>query len=262
MTELRSSPEQELARSRGVVRRTVQVMDAFTESGAWGVRELAAHLSVPKSGLHRTLQEMANENLLKLDESGRYVVSSELLRLAASLLQSTDVTRVAHEYLLGARNETGETVLLVSYDDSRQQVIALDRVQSDKPIQFVWGSLREWTDLHLSASGLGILSFLPPTDVVRYFERPRVRSSSELVTMHTLEPELRRIRQRGWAITHGARVRGTTGVCAPVFDGRDLIVGGVVIVWPDREDLNEEAVGKSALVAARAISHALGWRGP
>lgn len=237
-----------------------EVMNAFTIQPHWGVRELAGHLDVPKSGLHRTLQEMAAENLLHSDEEGAYSVSAELLRIASGLMQSADLTRAARLYLRQARDITGETALLVAYDNDRQQVIAIDTVASSHPVQFSWGALREWTDLHQSASGRGILAFLPRQDQVRYFGSPRFDGQGNPVSLEDMEPALQSIRERGWAISHGERIAGTTGVCAPIRDGRDQIVGGMVVVWPDRiEPLDEDAIGRACADAALDTSIDLGW---
>lgn len=247
-----------------MVRRTAQVMNAFTTQSRWGVRELASHLAVPKSGLHRTLQEMAAEDLVRSDEEGAYYVSAELLRLASGLMQAADLTRVAFEHLKTVRDVTGETALLEAYDDDRQQVIAVDTVTSAHPIQFIWGALREWTDLHLSASGRGILAFLPESDIERYFSTPRVMIDGKRATFESMKAELADIRERGWAITYGERIPGVTGACAPIRDGRGLVIGGIVVVWPARadEEPDADAIGRACRDAALAASADLGWRAP
>jgi DNA-binding IclR family transcriptional regulator len=248
------------ARSRGIVRRMAEVMNAFTIQPHWGVRELAGYLDVPKSGLHRTLQEMAAENLLRADEEGVYSVSAELLRIASGLMQSADLTRAARAHLRQARDITGETSLLVAYDSDRQQIIAIDTVVSSHPVQFSWGALREWTDLHQSASGRGILAFLPLQDQVRYFSTPRFDAQGNPIQLEDMEPVLKSIRECGWATTRGARIAGTTGVCAPIRDGRGQIVGGMVVVWPDRaEQLDVDAIGRVCADVALGTSIDLGW---
>jgi DNA-binding IclR family transcriptional regulator len=250
------------ASSRSVVHRTVLVLEAFTTQPRWGVRELASHLGIAKSGLHRTLQEMSVEGLLRSDEDGSYEVGAELLRLSSELLRSTDITRFAHEHLARATNVTGETTLLAAYDPQRQQIIAIDSVESIKPVQFR-GALADWTDLHLSASGLGILAFLSPEDLARYFSRERRDPHGKPVTARSIQPALKKAREAGWSFSHSARIAGTSGVCSPVIDGRGRIVGGVVIVWPDRaEPVDPGFFGKTCLETARNISAELGGGRP
>lgn len=248
------------ANSRSAVRRAVRVLGAFTAQPRWGVRELASHLEVSKSGLHRTLQEMAADGLVHVDEDGSYEIGAELLRLASDLLRATGVTRVAHEYLIDATRTTGETSILVAYDSTRQQMIAIDDCQSSHPIQFR-GALQDWTDLHLSASGWGILAFLPPSERERYFSRERRGPRGRAVTERTLKKRLDKIRTTGWSISHGERVPETSGVCAPIFDGRDRIVAGIVIVWPNRAaQPDADLIGRTCCEVAGRISIALGSR--
>jgi DNA-binding IclR family transcriptional regulator len=246
------------ASSRSVVHRTVLVLEAFTAQPRWGVRELASRLGIAKSGLHRTLQEMSVEGLLRSDEDGSYEVGAQLLRLASELLRTTDISRYAQEHLARATRLTGETTLLAAYDPQRQQIIAIDSVESPKPVQFR-GALGDWTDLHLSASGLGILAFLPPEDLARYFKEERKDPSGKSVTARSIEPTLKKIRKAGWSYTHSARIAGTSGVCSPIMNGQGRIVGGVVIVWPDRtETVDPTFFGKTCLDTASDISAELG----
>lgn len=245
----------------GAVRRTVKVLEAFTSKDKWGVRELAAHLDIPKSGLHRILQDMAAEGLVVTNDEGAYVIGAKLLSLASGLMGSVEMARVAHGFLISARNQTSETTTLIAYDSGRQQIIAIDAVESPQEVQFSWWSLRQWTDLHLSASGKSVLAFLPPADLVRYFSKDRSRISGELVTLQSLEPELTQIRKVGWAVSHGSRIPGSNGVAAPIFDARGTVVGGIVISWPDRQTPpDDETTGRICADAAGAVSKALGWQ--
>jgi DNA-binding IclR family transcriptional regulator len=247
---------------RSVVRRVAQVLDAYTSHSRWGVRELAAYIDVPKSGLHRILQELAAENFLHVDEEGSYAVGGELLHLAAGLMRSVEITRVAYPYMLEARNASGEATVLVAYDAGRQQIIGIDTAETMHPVQFPWGGLRQWTDIHLSASGRAILAFLPSGQLEKYFSVPRKLANGDAVDVRKMSEELAAIRARGWAISHGERIPGTSGVSAPVFDARGVVVGGVVIAWPHRSELadNGEWIGPICADAAGAISAQLGWK--
>jgi DNA-binding IclR family transcriptional regulator len=226
------------------------------------VRELATGIDIPKSGLHRILQELAAENFLYVDEEGSYTIGAELLHLASGLMRSVEITRVAYPHLLEARNASGEATVLVTYDPDRQQIIGIDTAETMHPVQFPWGGLRQWTDLHLSASGKAILAFLPSDQIERYLAVPRQLITGNAVDVHKLTRELAAIRTRGWSISHGERIPGTSGTGAPIFDARGVVRGGVVIAWPDRLGLvdNGEWIGPICAGAAGAISAQLGWK--
>lgn len=244
---------------RGVVRRVSLVLDAFATQSSWGVRDLAAHLGVPRSGLHRVLQELAMEGLVVSDDQGSYAIGAGLLRLAARLTNSVDLTRVAHDHLVTASQHVGETTILVAFDRGRQQMIAVDSVESLQPVQFPWAALRDWTDLHLSASGKSILASLSTAELKRYFSQARLTTFGEDVDINDLQMELNEIRLRGWAVSHGERVPGTRGVGSAVFDAGGRVVGCVVIAWPDRTvPADEERIGQTCRAAALAISEDLG----
>ncbi|GEK79137.1 IclR family transcriptional regulator [Agrococcus baldri] len=246
---------------RSSVRRTAQVMSAFTTQSRWGVRELAGHLEIPKSGLHRTLQELATESLLVADDDGTYELGGDMLRLAGGLLQTASLPRAARPHIRRARDVTSESVFLVAYDDGRQQIVAVDTVMSPHPIQFLWSALSEWTDLHLSASGLGVLAALPPEDLERYFSVPRVDGEGNALNLAAFTPVLEEVRSRGWAMTRSQRIAGSTGVSAAVRDGRGDVRGAVVIAWPDRggSAADADSIGRAAAEAASKTSAALGW---
>jgi IclR family transcriptional regulator, acetate operon repressor len=250
------------ARGQAVVHRTMQVLEAFALKPAWGVRELASHLAVSKSGLHRTLQEMLAEGLLRIDDSQSYVLGGKMLKLASGLIYSVDLNRMAHASLVNCRSETGETAVLVSYDEGRQQIIAIDCLETGHAVQFSWGGLREWTDLHLSASGLAVMAFLPAEDQARYFHRERIDNHGNVVILISLKPQLRKIRATGWAVSHGMRVPGTSGVAAPILNARGHVVGGLVIAWPNRaEQTDATRIGRLCASEASATSERLGWTG-
>jgi DNA-binding IclR family transcriptional regulator len=248
--------------TRGAIHRAVAVLNAFTRQNRWGVRELAADLGVPKSGVHRTLQDLQQEGLLLSDDDGVYVVAGGLMHLAAGLLRSVDLTRVAQPHLEAARDQGGETAILTTFDPRRRQITAIEAVETHHPIQFAWQALRGWVDLHLSASGMGVLAFLEPKEIDLILSKRPVDANGKRVDVSAMRDELEQIRKRGWAYTRSARIAGSCGVSAPVFDAAGKVIGGVVIAWPDRGnavDGAEASLGPICRSAAIQISRELGW---
>jgi DNA-binding IclR family transcriptional regulator len=252
--------------TRSVVSRTVTVLRAFTIRAEWGVRELAAELGVPKSGLHRTLQELANEGLLRVDDDGTYSVAASLMQLASATLRSVDLTRVAAPYLRLARDEGNETTVLAIYDPHRRQITGVDAAETRHPIQYAWRAMEGWIELHHSASGKGVLAFLDQNEIDEILAEPLTDVAGKPVDRDALRRELKVIRKRGYAATCNSRVAGACGVSAPVRNVNNRVIGAVVIAWPQRRQRDhgerQAQLGELSRRTADAISAELGADAP
>jgi DNA-binding IclR family transcriptional regulator len=240
------------------MRRWFAVLDAFARSREWGVRELAADISISPAAAHRILHEMERAGLLAAGASrGQFRVGPELWRLSVLLAERMDVKRIARPTLKWASDVTGETVILALYSPARRKFWAADAVESAHPIRYSWELLRDWSDLHRGASGKGILAFLPED------ERESILAELDRTSRSKLRHELDRIRVDGFAISHGERSVGAVGVAAPIRDAADRVIGDVVATWPDnRTDRRKEASAAEIVIkAAERISSELGSAG-
>ena len=142
--------------------RWIRVLEAFAESGEWGIRDLARATDIPRSAAHRILHDMAALGLLApADEPGRFRVGADLARIGLLVAEHLDIRREGRPFLERASAAIGETVVIAVYDPVRRQFSAVDAVETSHPIRYIWESLRDWSDLHLGSSGKGILAFLP-----------------------------------------------------------------------------------------------------
>lgn len=236
--------------------RWSQVLDAFTERDVWGVRELATHIGLPRSAVHRMLHEMARLDLLTEAEApGRFRLGPALTRLATLLAERVDIRRVARPFMEAAAAELDETLVLALYSPSRRQFWAVDAVESTHPIRYIWGPLRRWSDLHMGSSGKGILAFLPDE------ERDAV-----LASLPEHQPDLRAeldlARIRGYVVSHGERFPGAVGVSAPLRDAAGRVIGDLVFGWPDNRTSPDKEADAARIVtqAAAQVSSAMGYR--
>jgi IclR family acetate operon transcriptional repressor len=248
----------------GPMARWVTVLNAFLERDEWGVRELASATDLPRSAVHRILHEMERLGLLAPGpERGQFRVGPELTRIAVILAGRLDVTTVGRSVLETARRETGETVILALYSPARQQLWAVDAAESDHPIRYIWGSLRTWSDLHVGASGKGILAFLPEVEREAILESlPDPIPGLRPVSKARLREELAQARERGYVISHGERFAGAVGVSAPIRDAAGHVVGDLIASWPDNRTSaeKEERVAATIVASALELSTRLGHR--
>jgi len=77
-----------------------------------------------------------------------------------------------------------------------------------------------------------------------------------------LDAELMRVRQLGYAVTHGQRVVGAVGIAAPIWGPTGRVLGSIVVTVPEQrfQPSLELTLGQLAVEFANKITKALGGR--
>jgi DNA-binding IclR family transcriptional regulator len=257
--------ERAFADSEGPMARWAKVLEAFTRQDRWGVRELATALSVAPSVSHRILHEMNRLGLVvPAQEEGKFRVGPELARIAVlTSRRSNNVATIARPVLQAAAAAIGETVILLQYSNHRRQFWAVDAVESNHTIRYVWESLQEWNDLHVGSSGKSILAFLPEAEREAIIDAlPDPIPAVIPMTKAQLREDLAETRARGYAVSHGERYAGAVGIAAPIYEAGGRIIGGLVASWPDNrtDPVKERRTAEIIVDGAAKLSHDLGYR--
>lgn len=243
--------------------RWLIVLEAFAHTPEWGVRDMAAHTGLSRSSVHRIVREMVELGLLTpASTKGRTSVGPALAALVLGFTERIDIVRVARPILEDLRDATGETAILALYDRTRRQFRAVAASESAHPIRYIWGSLQGWRDVHLGASGKGILAFLPADEQAAILaDLPARTDDGRVISRARLERELAQAARDGWVISHGDRYPGAVGVSAPIRDAGGRVVGDILLGWPDnRTDPDKEArAARVAAAAALRVSESLGY---
>jgi len=225
-----------------------------------GLSDIASTLGLAKGTAHGILRTLQQEGFVEQDEnSGRYQLGAELLRLgnsyldvhelrARALVWTDDLARSSGESVyLGVLHQQG--VLIVHHvfrpDDSRQ-VLEVGAMQP----------------LHSTALGK-VLSAYDPVAHSEAAEGDREPFTKRTVTeTDAFEGVLALTRARGWGSDVEETWEGVASVAAPVHDRRRLPVGAVGITGAV-ERVCEDGELRSELIAAvrdcaRAVSRDLG----
>jgi IclR family transcriptional regulator, acetate operon repressor len=251
------------AGTNGPMARWVRVLEAFAEQGEWGVRDLARSSGIPRSATHRILHDMAGLGLLSTtDEPGRFRVGPDLARIGSGVAEHLEVQQVARSILEETAAAVGETIVLAVYDPERRKFSAVDAVETNHPIRYIWESLRDWSELYLGSSGKGILAFLPAAEQNAIIDRlPDPIPGRQRLSKARLRRELDAARRRGYVVSHGERYEGAVGVSAPIRDARGRVCGDLIATWPDNRTSaeKEKRAGSVVRAAADELSRRLGW---
>lgn len=227
---------------------------------AWGLREIAAGVSMHPSTLHRVLSHLQKGGYIQQDPAtGRYSLGLGFLRLVWKAADHHSVRAVALPWLKELVDATGETALFALYDPSRQEMMLAATVDSPHPIRQV-RQLAEWLPITAGATGLAILAFLPETEQRAILVRPLPTITPHTITDQTMVARtLTRVREQGYACTRGERTPGAVGIGAPIFGPAGRVIGSVGITLPEQrfqpEDERQQA--ERVIGAARSITEQL-----
>lgn len=209
-----------------------------------GTTDLADRLGMDTAQTHRLLNGLRSADYVAHTETSprRYVITSKVLRLAARLLDQTDLLRVSRPTMRRMRDQTGETVNLAVLAEG--EPVAVAREISRHPVS-VFTRIGEVWPRNETAMGWAVQAF-----------------RNDGSAPDSLAERLEEIRQCGFAVDVEEYVQGVTGLAAPIFDYRGEGVGAVGVAGPtDRMPTADDEIarmGKLVVEAANEISAALG----
>ncbi len=209
------------------VGRTLAVFDCFSEDKpSLTLQSIANRVGLPKSTTFRLVQSLDQAGYLVRLENQEYCLSFKFVRLAGLVKTNLDIRRVARSVMEEAAKASGETVTL-NAARGRERV-CIDVVDTPSPLMSV-AKPGEHLPLVDGATAKLLLAFLPRGDfkeAVTYALRISGQRRSALLT------ELDKVRNMGYAVTHGERVLGLTAVAAPVRDTVDEVKYCIAIAGP------------------------------
>lgn len=245
------------------VRNAARLLKAFTAStSTWGVSDLARHLDLSKSTVHRILSTLADEGMLEQDaESGRYRLGLAMFDLAAAVPTQRDLHEAALSPMTDLRNRTGETVQVGVLDG--RQVVYVERLDSPNTLRF-FVELGRRNDAHCTGSGKALLAFTSPEHRDRILKdwRLEARTEQTITKMSLLRKELETIRRTGYAENRHESEVGVVSIAAPIRDSSGTTIAAVSVAGPaERMDPDNSRISEAVTSTAGLISRRLGYRG-
>ncbi len=251
-TELEAAQRHRHPLARGIELLTLMV---DSDQDSHGVRELAGKLDVSPSTAHRLIRELEKLGLVARTPSGTYGLGVELLRLSWTTAHRYPWYELATSILRGLTERSGESSFFGTYNDQRRQMMFSVTVESPHPLRYAL-PLNSWLPLHAGASGLSILAFLPESIRAEIAHSPlAAQTERTVIDPAPLMQRLDRIREDGYAITHGERIQGAIAIAAPVF-GLGGVIGTTGITIPESRFNAAQTSALAAMVkeTAEALS--------
>jgi IclR family acetate operon transcriptional repressor len=243
------------------VDRACAVLRSLAGAQPRSLSEIAERAALDEATTLRYLSALGQNGFVSRDEATRrYSMGLEVFQLGQHAVGSSEVRKVALPHLERLLEEFEETVNLATARDDR--LVIIDVLESTRSIRrgATVGEVDFW---HVSALGKAILAGWPEREaraLLQRIERQRYTEHT-LVEVDDLVADLRRTRERGYAIDDEEYEHGLRCVAAAVRDrrGRYAYAVSISAVAGRMPDAAAERAGRAAQAAAEAISMGLGF---
>ena len=212
------------------LKRALDILNLFTSAhNECSVSEIARKMHMHKSTVTRVMSTLASENIVEKSNANRqYRLGGRLWELAEVYLSKLDLRTTALPYLRELRAQTDETVCL--FGITKNDRICLERLESS---QFVRPALEigQHAPLTAGAPGKVMLAYLSPNkrnELIGENGLPRYTEHT-ITTREELEKELDKIRNQGFAVSHGEYIEYCTTVAAPIRNYTGEVIASVAI---------------------------------
>ncbi|MGP3920851.1 IclR family transcriptional regulator [Nonomuraea sp. 10N515B] len=191
----------------------------LAEHGASAPAEIARATGLNRTVVHRLLATLHGRGFV-LKRGERFAVGPVAARVAGAF--QPELRATARAALAAVADAVGET-LVFAVPDGTEAVVA-DQVVSRNRLVRAQYDLGFRHPLHIGATGLAILAFLPQAEAA-----PVLAHAPDAAA---LGARLDRIRRDAYSITHNEMGSGESGLAVPVFDGFGDVVGSIGVVVP------------------------------
>ena len=240
--------------------RGLDVLGALGSGEGMTLSEIAASLGQSVATMYRVLTTLERRGFVETDaDQQRWYVGAEAFRLGSGFLRRSNVVERARPVMRRLMQETGETSNLGIEKDGN--VLFISQVETHQSIRafFPPGTLSP-----LEASGIGkaLLSTYDEARLEELFRNaPFERFTDKTLTsLEQLRDELKRSRERGFAVDDEERTMGMRCVAAPILNSHSEAVAGLSISGPAHRltDAHVLKFGDLVREGALEVSRALG----
>jgi len=245
------------------VDRALIILEALAEAGSpMTLSNLAEEIELNISTVHRILTTLGERNFIEQkQESGKYYLGLKAFEIGNAAKKNINLINVAKPYLQKLVDECNETTNLAILDEG--EVVYVDQAASTNMVK-MFAQIGSRGPAYCTGTGKALLAYEPSDKRVQFFEEMGLRKLTEktVVDPEELEKEMKKIRQRGYALDMGEIEEGVRCVAAPIRNHEQKVVAAVSVSGPSirmTEELIEEKIIPTVMKVANQISTQLGY---
>lgn len=226
------------------VDRALTIIETLTEyRKGLGLVELSNKVGLNKTTTYRMLCAIMTHGLITKDPTtGNYRLTLRLFELGSKVSSQTSLLAITRPYLEELSEKTGETLHFVVQEGT--DVVYLYKEESS--LQSIKMGSQIGTRNPIFATGVGkaILSHLDGTEVEHlwHLSPNKARTKNTIVDFDKMQSELKRTKERGWALDDEENEVGVRCIAVPILSRENLpmaaisISGSVFHITADKYD--------------------------
>ncbi len=244
----------------GSVAKVFKIIELLVSRKEYELRELSQLLGMQKTTVHRMLLTLQDLGYVRQNPQNRnYQATIKFFELGQSVVRHIRLIDIARPRMMELSNKVDENVNLGIMDGI--DAVCIDRVEGQNPLK-VDQPIGSRYPAYVSAFGKAMLSFLPDEERAQILANHTIVKFTEKShkTIAALESDLKRCRERGYALDSEEALVGIRCVGAPIFDHTGKVVAGISIAAPAfRMDKKKHSLHAQLITkAASQISNDLG----
>lgn len=249
------------------VSHALDILESFTKTeDALGVTELSKRLGLHKNNVFRLLATLEHRGYIEQNKATEnYQLGPKTLQIGATFIEQRECRRQARPIIESLMAGTGETSLVAVLRANK--VIYMDSVETDKTVRAV-SRVGAILPAHCTAVGKIQLAFLTPGDIEKLYPEQDlpILTPKSIKTRDALLAEIKKIRERGYAVENEECDLEVRGAAVPVRDFSKNVIAAVGIVAPvsrlTDDRLEQSGVLPQLREAGKALSTRLGFIQP
>ncbi|MFL0575922.1 IclR family transcriptional regulator [Brevibacterium luteolum] len=216
--------------------RGLRVLTHVAEGGEVSAQDVSAELGLPLSTTYRYLKTLTDFDLIE-KQHGRFVPGWRLSAWSGQDITRTRLIEVGHSFLQGLTNRTGKVSVLTVRAGHNAVCLRQVSPSADTGISF---RINQVLPIYRGAGQRVLLAYAPPAVIEGALRAVSADAADDhaLARRQHLIADLKDIRARGVAVSHGELIDSAIAVAAPVRVGGEVICSLAVAGRADRVPAN------------------------
>lgn len=215
------------------IERAFTILDVLSDfPDGLQITTLAELSDLTKSTTHRITSTLVNlEYVQQCNETEKYMLGNELIKLTSTKLNNMDVIKIAEPYLANLSREVNETVHLCIEDDG--EVLYVDKHERSQTIQ-MYSTIGSRAPFYCTAVGKILLSGMDSIYFDNIIKNMTIkpRTNRTITSKEMLLEEIELVKNKKYALDNIENEEGVRCIAGPIYDYSGKIIASFSVSGP------------------------------